>query len=1447
MLVDLSEKRKKNIKNISVQISSNNPLQTDTISLEIPSRDSVHENSDPGIPDFNSFENRISYNEDFALISSDEFNSPDEESTKKEENRYEDYLHLLKTGNLNYGDKIPNPSKFFKRMGYWFYNLQTFQNIYNKDLIKVQGLVQIEYSSDPLWILGIGYIFDGKDPVLFPIDFEIFNLIYYKTKKANDDIENYGNEYVYLKRSKRGKSRNRKEVKSNIPNSGIQLHNGFLNKNRLKNIDIPIDVNKKRQTYTDPNCKNDESPYNSFEIIEKKKSVINKRLGEDFETWGNQYENMLENFSAAQIFPLKDENKKKTTRSSFGKNKYPNKFEKTLSRENKENHNLSPLSKNQKRNTVYLPQVIDRAVCSRMEFKGSRKTANHHGVMLKPDVIDYGLDKNDEFVVLESENSLNKETYNHGIFDTGSLVSVSKLERNIKPESKRGELNDFESKIPLPSNLDEIDNVDSKFNYKSFFTDSFSSLDDDDFSSGSFVGLKDTCGDNETKFKDFTDISDYPKKNLHFSKAPEKDVINVLKIYERLSRVDTPEVCRKIRKTWSVPNFQKILTISSISRWAIRQGWRISQTSSFGWVTCYKEQLSPASNILGGDRSAKNLEVNWLRMLSFTLHISITDVYPSSSSTISDCNNILKSTESKTSINLIAMVYAQPSSWNNMCRKKFFCDSNNELKLRAILKKIALSFQTHFWPQSSGKYTDDDFNLFLSNNILFSENPVVDEPSSSSKLPGKDLSSDSDQIQRNYKYRKTKSKAYPLGDELLEDYAIIKNVSNKQKDISPDQNSFEFYVFDNKNNNTIVKSLINNSDENGEYSEKKIFHYPELKSPLFNAEIRDIEKKYQRLVKRLGPEYGSEFAENIRAMSTPRINESNFYPQKNPRENNSLRFTFLNRRKSSFNNASYPRLNNYSFKDNLEATKILNRNISDDLSKKAQGNDKIEKKYSSYEPGSPTFNWFSSISHNQHTLIQALLATKYRFYFQYRKNLKSIVSSKMSSDVGWGCVHRSSQMLLSEAFMRVLPIRHPSIPPGSFSGSFPPLFESTKPSPYLSSLWYQRILEWFADEDTNALTGLSEESSGYYSLNSFSRAGLIFDKQLGDWFSPGIAANVIKILTQAHGQECPFSVFVCKDRLVIEKDFRKKAKLKSNKSNSLYTPPIEISQTGNIWTPVLLLVPVRLGIEKINDVYLDKIKRLFKIPNSVGFVGGSPGKSFYFIGSHGDSLLYLDPHFSKPYIPLNEYKLKANKNNKSSDPESFNEDYEDVISQSESPELVDSDIGSSYKVVNNRFSDGLKKSSKLNKDKKSFTENISEPHDWYRKSFEKPNTAELEISKVLEKSYSDKDAEESENPVNDDFHTVNLKHINIRDLDPTMFLAFVFKTEESWDNFVTDECSKNLKSSKIILENPYSTDRNSDGSENDTKNPVSGKLIIKRKKPIGGICSGSNPLFSIKL
>lgn len=66
--------------------------------------------------------------------------------------------------------------------------------------------------------------------------------------------------------------------------------------------------------------------------------------------------------------------------------------------------------------------------------------------------------------------------------------------------------------------------------------------------------------------------------------------------------------------------------------------------------------------------------------------------------------------------------------------------------------------------------------------------------------------------------------------------------------------------------------------------------------------------------------------------------------------------------------------------------------------------------------------------------------------------------------------------------------------------------------------------------------------------------------------------------------------------------------------------------------PVLILVPLRLGLNGVNPIYHSSLQHYFTLPQCVGIAGGRPSSSYYFVGTQGNQLFYIDPHHTKPSV-----------------------------------------------------------------------------------------------------------------------------------------------------------------------------------------------------------------------
>lgn len=251
------------------------------------------------------------------------------------------------------------------------------------------------------------------------------------------------------------------------------------------------------------------------------------------------------------------------------------------------------------------------------------------------------------------------------------------------------------------------------------------------------------------------------------------------------------------------------------------------------------------------------------------------------------------------------------------------------------------------------------------------------------------------------------------------------------------------------------------------------------------------------------------------------------------------------------------------------------------------------------------------------------------FWFTYRWNFPEIVPYQITTDAGWGCMLRSAQMLLAHTLRLHFKTKH-----------WKPQIKAPKArdDPFVRSL-----LTWFAD--------FPSKRDCVYSLHNMVACGFArYETLPGEWYGPAKACYVLRDLVDLHQQTQPslFRVHVSSEGTVyrhsvhslMTRDSKQEAinrwKLQPQKEMpshpldpSKETPPSAQGPDEFQWdTGLLLLVPLRLGLEKFNEDYIKTIAWSFCIPQSVGILGGRPRGARWFYGAYADGskVLGLDPH-----------------------------------------------------------------------------------------------------------------------------------------------------------------------------------------------------------------------------
>ncbi|XP_062867225.1 cysteine protease ATG4A isoform X2 [Trichomycterus rosablanca] len=253
-----------------------------------------------------------------------------------------------------------------------------------------------------------------------------------------------------------------------------------------------------------------------------------------------------------------------------------------------------------------------------------------------------------------------------------------------------------------------------------------------------------------------------------------------------------------------------------------------------------------------------------------------------------------------------------------------------------------------------------------------------------------------------------------------------------------------------------------------------------------------------------------------------------------------------------------------------------------------------------------------------------------RLWFTYRKKFCPIGGTGPSSDTGWGCMLRCGQMILAQALIC-----------SHLGREWRWECEGRQPAEY------QRTLQCFLDRKDSC-----------YSIHQMAQMGVGEGKSVGEWYGPNTVAQVLKKLALFDDWNS-LAVYVSMDNTVVIEDIKKQCKQahqaaqpkevsSSAESSSghrlaedvglcqaqspLSLLHVQHSQQSQDWRPLLLLIPLRMGINNINPVYIQALKECFKMPQSCGVLGGKPNLAYYFIGFIDDELIYLDPHTTQSAV-----------------------------------------------------------------------------------------------------------------------------------------------------------------------------------------------------------------------
>ncbi|CAF2411983.1 unnamed protein product [Rotaria sp. Silwood2] len=289
-------------------------------------------------------------------------------------------------------------------------------------------------------------------------------------------------------------------------------------------------------------------------------------------------------------------------------------------------------------------------------------------------------------------------------------------------------------------------------------------------------------------------------------------------------------------------------------------------------------------------------------------------------------------------------------------------------------------------------------------------------------------------------------------------------------------------------------------------------------------------------------------------------------------------------------------------------------------------------------------------SQSEHSYANFIKLFSQRIYFSYRKQFEPLTGSRngdiLTSDGGWGCMIRCAQMLLAQTFFIHMT--------NTINSHYSNIQVSDK-CPKRNSIdcirngnrinrrtkLYTDIIRLFGD---------FPHLKCPFGIHKFVELGTPHGIRPGDFFGPVSAAHCLKEAIQAavEAKQIPeiLRVYISQDAIIYRQDVNDLCSLPLlshnshvNKKPSLYPSLDSITTDNNSarWlTSVLILVPLRLGLNELDLIYEDYIKEALKLPQTVGIIGGSPRHAVYIIGFQDDNFINLDPHFIQTTVNVFE-------------------------------------------------------------------------------------------------------------------------------------------------------------------------------------------------------------------
>ena len=292
-----------------------------------------------------------------------------------------------------------------------------------------------------------------------------------------------------------------------------------------------------------------------------------------------------------------------------------------------------------------------------------------------------------------------------------------------------------------------------------------------------------------------------------------------------------------------------------------------------------------------------------------------------------------------------------------------------------------------------------------------------------------------------------------------------------------------------------------------------------------------------------------------------------------------------------------------------------------------------------------------------------IIMVSYRSKYKPQTNYKN--NKEYTSDCGWGCMIRSSQMIICRALYKIFKYNLKEKEKNNLTKIIIPfimdnnLILNENEYPQMNN--YINKLKAFGKDDI-------VEIDPPFSIHKICILGEKFGRACGEWFSDFELPKIYDIINSIFDILPNVSIIhfnsVIRLKTILDRCFKEDTTNKENNINNNFDNDINTIHNENeirfegkkyIFEKMgLIFVTVRLGLNKVSLDYIPSLKKVFNYKECIGIIGGkkNSNSASYFFGYYENNLLYLDPHHNYPsiqkldnenintYINKTIYKLK---------------------------------------------------------------------------------------------------------------------------------------------------------------------------------------------------------------